>query len=56
MQMEDRCYAKAKKEAAHRSAGEPKEFDADFVISRMKKVGYINSEGYTVLPKYYDDE
>lgn len=30
-------------------------FDMDFVISKMKEAGCRNSEGYTVLPKYYDD-
>jgi hypothetical protein len=53
--MAEHVNAKVKKETAHHSADEPPAFDVDFVISRMKKVGYIDSEGYTVLPKYYDD-
>jgi len=54
--MEQQCYLNEKKDAAHHSDDESKEFDVDFIISRMKKVGYINSEGYTVLPNYYDEE
>jgi len=30
-------------------------FDMDFVISKMKEVGYRNSEGLLILPKYYDE-
>ena len=46
----------AKKDAVQdRSCTEDsKELDVDLVLRHMKKVGYIDSEGYTVLPKYYD--
>jgi len=52
--MEERVRAK-KKDAHDHSADEPQEFDIDFIISKMKEVGYRSSEGYIVLPKYYDD-
>ena len=33
------------------SADESKKYDMDRIISCMPKVGYINSEGHTVLPR-----
>jgi len=48
---------KTKKETVHDAytAAGTDELDIDMVIRSMKKVGYIDSEGYTVLPKDYDD-
>ena len=48
---------KVKKETVHDSCivAESEEFDIDRAIESMKKVGYRNSEGYLVLPKYYDE-
>jgi hypothetical protein len=57
--MAERVCAKTKDKAIHRvsPAVKPdKEFDMKDVISRMPKVGYFDSEGYTVLPKDYDDD
>ena len=34
----------------------PKKFDIDLIISHMPEVGHFDSEGYTVLPEYYDDD
>ena len=31
------------------------DFDIDKVIARMKEVGHRDSDGYLVLPKYYDE-
>ena len=39
----------------HSSPAEPDEFDMDLAIRSMKKVGYRNSEGLLILPKYYDE-
>jgi len=44
-----------KKKTVHLSADEPREFDIDFIISRMKEVGHRNSEGLLILPRYYDE-
>jgi len=57
--MAEHVCAKTKEKAVHQvsAAVKPKkEFDMKAVISRMPKVGYFDSEGYTVLPKDYDDE
>ena len=54
--MEEPVCAKDKKETVRHSADEHRDFDVDFIISRMKEVGHRDSEGYLVLPKYYDDE
>jgi len=54
--MTEHMCVNTKKEAVHRLVDEPREFNVDFVISRMKKVGHRDSDGYLVLPKYYDDE
>jgi len=38
--------------------GHPSEEDdlsIEFMLSKMKKVGYIDAEGYTVLPDYYNN-
>ena len=40
----------------HHSADEPKKFDKKLILSRMPEVGHFDSEGYTVFPKYYDDD
>jgi len=55
--MEHNGDAKTNGEAPRHNAKYPKDFDIDSVISRLPKVGYINSEGYTVLPSsYYHEE
>ena len=53
--MEEPICVKDKKEAVRHSTDEPREFDIDFIISKMKEVGYRNSEGILILPKYYDE-
>jgi hypothetical protein len=51
--------ANFEKKTVHRVSAKEKskrDIDMKYVISRMPKVGYIDSEGYTVLPKEYDDD
>jgi len=57
LRMVQNVCVKTKKEIVHSHcpAAESEEFDMDLAIACMKEVGYINSEGYTVLPKYYDE-
>ena len=46
-----------KTEKVHHSIDEPKKFDIKAAIARMPEIGYINAEGYTVLPgSYYHEE
>ena len=47
---------KANGKVSHRSVDEIEKFDKDFVLSKMKKVGYRNSHGVLVLPEDYDDD
>ena len=56
--MEQHVCAKAQKEVTGNrvfTAGS-EELDVDVAIRHMKKVGHRDSDGYLVLPKYYDDE
>jgi len=57
--MAERVCSKTEKKTIHNGSATvkpKKEFDMKAVISRMPKVGYFDSEGYTVLPKDYDDD
>ena len=38
------------------SVSKHEEPDADMVIKAMKKVSHRDSDGYLVIPKYYDDD
>ena len=55
--MEQHVCVKAQKETVcdHSFAAGSEELDVDVAIRHMKKVGYFDSDGYTVLPKDYDD-
>jgi len=54
--MTQKKWEKVQKEIVNgQYSEEPPEFNVDYAIERMKKVGYRDEEGYTVLPKNYDD-
>jgi len=53
--MEQNGDVKTNGKVSHRSVKD-KKFDIDLIISRMPEVGHFDSEGYTVLPDYYDDD
>jgi len=56
--MVQQVCVKTEKEAVrdHSFAAGSEELDVDVAIRHMKKVGHRDSDGYLVLPKYYDDE